>query len=125
MDEEFIPALSDEQDSQSVDGETFLFFARSGVQLKLQKELSRIPEDIDPNLLKEYKEYFKENPTLTFNEFLRFSEIIKGLSPDNVTDFIIISSTGLSIAFVFASLIFLVVSIPDTTFPNTVCRLSR
>ncbi len=50
------------------------FYYQKLIQIKLQKELSRIPEDIDPNLLKDYKEYFKENPTLTFNEFFQTIE---------------------------------------------------
>ena len=44
------------------------------IQVKLKKELSRIPEDIDPNLIKDYEKFFKEDPTLTFNEFFQTIE---------------------------------------------------
>ncbi|MFX0038976.1 MAG: hypothetical protein ACFFCY_09625 [Promethearchaeota archaeon] len=44
------------------------------IQIKLEKELSKIPEYIDPNLIKDYEIFFKENPTLTFNEFCQTIE---------------------------------------------------
>jgi hypothetical protein len=40
------------------------------LQVKLEQELSRIPNDIDPILIKDYEKFFKANPTLTFNDFL-------------------------------------------------------
>ena len=44
------------------------------IQIKFKKELNKIPEDIDSNLIKEYKKFFKEKPTLTFNEFFQTIE---------------------------------------------------
>jgi hypothetical protein len=44
------------------------------IQTRLKKELSKIPEDIDPNLIKDYEKYFRNNPTLTFNEFFQIIE---------------------------------------------------
>ncbi len=44
-------------------------FYQDLIQIKLKEELSRIPQDIHPNLIKEYENFFKENPSLTFNEF--------------------------------------------------------
>ncbi|MFX1308540.1 MAG: hypothetical protein ACFE9M_06150 [Promethearchaeota archaeon] len=50
------------------------FYYQNLLQEKLKNELSRIPEEIDPNLIKEYERLFKENPTLTFSEFMRTIE---------------------------------------------------
>ncbi|MFX1378469.1 MAG: hypothetical protein ACFFA4_05200 [Promethearchaeota archaeon] len=44
------------------------------IEIKLKEELTRIPKDIDPNLIKNYKKVFKENPTLTFDEFFQTIE---------------------------------------------------
>ncbi|MFX1302768.1 MAG: hypothetical protein ACFE9X_05360 [Promethearchaeota archaeon] len=48
------------------------------LEQKLKKELSRIPKDIDPLLINEYERIFKENPKITFNEFMKTIE--EGLS---------------------------------------------
>ncbi len=44
------------------------------IEQKLEKELSKIPEDIDSNLINEYKKIFKDNPILTFEEFFQTIE---------------------------------------------------
>ncbi|MFX0004002.1 MAG: hypothetical protein ACFFAA_06425 [Promethearchaeota archaeon] len=44
------------------------------IQIKLESELSKIPEDIDSDLIRDYKNFFKENPTFTFNEFYQTIE---------------------------------------------------
>ncbi len=44
------------------------------IQIKLKEELKRIPEDVHPELIEEYENYFKENPNLTFNEFYQTFE---------------------------------------------------
>jgi len=49
-------------------------FYQNLLQEKLKKELSRVPEDIDPNLINGYKIFFQENPSLTFKDFLKTSE---------------------------------------------------
>ncbi|MFW9900263.1 MAG: hypothetical protein ACFFDY_03125, partial [Candidatus Thorarchaeota archaeon] len=41
------------------------------LQVKLKKEISKIPQDTDPKLIKDFENSFEEDPTLTFNEFLR------------------------------------------------------
>ncbi|MDX1797732.1 MAG: hypothetical protein R3255_03705 [Candidatus Lokiarchaeia archaeon] len=46
----------------------------TSIQLKLKEELSRIPKDIPPELIIDYKTFFKENPTITFNEFFQTIE---------------------------------------------------
>jgi hypothetical protein len=40
------------------------------IQVKFKQELSRIPDDIDPILIRDYEKFFNANPTLTFNDFL-------------------------------------------------------
>ncbi|MFX0007888.1 MAG: hypothetical protein ACFFAV_14360, partial [Candidatus Hermodarchaeota archaeon] len=41
---------------------------------KLKEELSRIPEEVPPELIVDYENFFKENPTITFNEFFQTIE---------------------------------------------------
>lgn len=44
------------------------------LEIKLKNELGRIPQDIDPNLINEYKKFFKENPTIGFNAYFQTIE---------------------------------------------------
>ncbi|MFX0008483.1 MAG: hypothetical protein ACFFAV_17370, partial [Candidatus Hermodarchaeota archaeon] len=44
------------------------------IQLKLKEELSRIPEEVPPELIVDYENFFIENPTITFNEFFQTIE---------------------------------------------------
>lgn len=44
------------------------------LEIRLKNELSRIPRDIDPNLINEYKKFFKDNPNVEFNEYLQIIE---------------------------------------------------
>jgi len=44
------------------------------LEIKLKNELSRIPKNIDPNLINEYKKFFKDNPYVEFNEYLQIIE---------------------------------------------------
>ena len=49
-------------------------FYQNLLQEKLKKELSKVPEDIDPNLINEFKIFFQDNPSLTFKDFLKANE---------------------------------------------------
>lgn len=40
------------------------------LQVRLNIELSKIPNDTDPVIKRDYEKFFKKNPTLTFNDFL-------------------------------------------------------
>ncbi|NVM34686.1 MAG: hypothetical protein HWN81_03760 [Candidatus Lokiarchaeota archaeon] len=44
------------------------------LQLRLEKELKKIPNDTDPVIVRDYEEFFKKNPTLAFNDFLHIIE---------------------------------------------------
>jgi len=44
------------------------------LQVKLEKELKKIPNDTDPVIVRDYEEFFKKNPTLAFNDFLQTIE---------------------------------------------------
>ncbi len=41
------------------------------LQVRFEKELKKIPNDTDPDMVRDYKEFFKKNPTLAFNDFLK------------------------------------------------------
>ncbi len=40
------------------------------LKARLELELRKVPEDTDPILIKDYKNYFEKTPTLTFNTFM-------------------------------------------------------
>ena len=44
------------------------------LQVRLEKELKKIPNDTDPAIVRDYEEFFKKNPTLAFNDFLQIIE---------------------------------------------------
>ena len=44
------------------------------LQVKLEKELKKIPKYTDPVKVRDYEEFFKKNPTLAFNDFLQTIE---------------------------------------------------
>jgi hypothetical protein len=54
------------------------------IQLRLKEEMSRIPEDVPSELIRDYENLFKENPTLTFNEF--FQTIEKKLTQQELSE---------------------------------------
>ncbi|MFW9820300.1 MAG: hypothetical protein ACFFE5_11885 [Candidatus Thorarchaeota archaeon] len=54
------------------------------IQLKLKEELSKIPEDVPPDLIKDYENFYKGNPTLTFSEF--FQNIEKELTQQELRE---------------------------------------
>ncbi|MFX0021359.1 MAG: hypothetical protein ACFE9S_03475 [Candidatus Hermodarchaeota archaeon] len=49
-------------------------FYENLIQIKLKEELSRIPGEVNPNLIKEYENFFIQNPTLSFDEYLKIIE---------------------------------------------------
>jgi len=44
------------------------------LQERFEKELRKIPNDTDPVIVKDYEEFFKKNPKLSFNDFLQIIE---------------------------------------------------
>jgi len=41
------------------------------IQDKLKKEISKIPDEFEPSVIKNFKKHFREDPQLTFDKFIR------------------------------------------------------